>query len=403
MRSSEVLLLSAAVVLGCGSDAVPVVEIAADAAPTEFDVAPFEDAPPPVDATCATAEIRAARPPIDVIVTVDQSASMNDDIARVKANINRLSEHLAATGLDHRVVMIARVGKNGTDVCVPPPLGGDGCASNEPIFRAVDQPVGSFDALVRILLTLESDDPKLRWKDVLRPESIKAFVPITDDDATSGPKPDPIAETFDRVLLQRGAGLFGKATARRYVFFPICGADPNDPSKTCGPSIVKPGSIYVELARKTGGRTFPICANDYGPLFTEIARSIERRVACEIVVPDPPVGSIFDPAKVTLDYRPSAGGEVPIVRDERDCETGANGWQYGEGRATIRLCGTACRDFERDRGGKIDVTFGCVVPGAPTCGGLGSACASEDECCPGLECPPPRAGEARSCRLRPPR
>lgn len=132
---------------------------------------------------CAKVETVAQRAPVDVIVSVDQSGSMSDDIENIKHNINRLSEVLESTGLDYRVVMIGAVGTGAYKVCVPPPLGGPGCQSNGTKFRAVDAHIESTDTLDIILNTLEVTTGPTAWKDFLRPGALKAFVPITDDNA----------------------------------------------------------------------------------------------------------------------------------------------------------------------------------------------------------------------------
>src|SRR5687768_10794977 len=49
------------------------------------------------DATCATAEMAASRPPVDVIVVVDTSGSMSEEMTRVQNNINKMSDYLKAS------------------------------------------------------------------------------------------------------------------------------------------------------------------------------------------------------------------------------------------------------------------------------------------------------------------
>src|SRR4051812_24870507 len=48
---------------------------------------------------CAKAEVEAQKAPVDIILSVDQSGSMNDDLANVRANINQLANFLDKTGL----------------------------------------------------------------------------------------------------------------------------------------------------------------------------------------------------------------------------------------------------------------------------------------------------------------
>lgn len=366
----------------------------------------------PADATCATSEVVAGKPPVDVILAIDQSGSMSDDIARVKANINKLSDFLKSTGLDYRVVMIAKVGTGTYDMCTPPPLGGATtlCTdttkplrnSNPPIYRTSNQTILSTDSLSRILSTYDNATVGIGWKDAVRPDAFKAIIPITDDNSALA------AATFDTQLLAKDPTMFGSAASRKYAAFPIMGASAY-PSETKGcTSMVNNGPQYISLVKLTGGKWFPLCATDFGPLFTDIAKTIASKVACEVTVPPPPAGETFDPAKVNVLYSPSTGGSVPITRDDsKPCASGANGWQYSADGKKILLCGTACSGLKADPGGKVSVQFGCAgkppppPPDGGTCTGLGAACGDADTCCAPLVCLPGPDG-FNICRVKGP-
>lgn len=365
------------------------------------------------DTTCATTEIVAAKPPVDVILVIDQSGSMSDDIARVKANINKLSDYLKATGLDYRVVMIAKVGTGTYDMCTPPPLGGPAtnCTdttkplrnSNPPIYRTSNQVIASTNALSLLISTYDSTTVGIGWKDALRPEAFKAIIPITDDNSA-------LAETtFDTQLLAKTpTGMFGTATERKYAAFPIMGSSTYPSETKCGSTMVNNGPTYVKLVKLTGGKWFPLCATDFGPLFTDIAKSIAAKVACEVAVPPPPAGEVFDPAKIGVIYSPSTGGTVPIARDDsKPCAGGANGWQLSPDGKKLILCGTACSGLKADPGGKVSIQFGCAgkppppPPDGGTCTPFGAACGDAEPCCAPLVCLPGPDGSP-ICRAKPP-
>jgi len=312
------------------------------------------------EAGCASGQTEAKRVPVDLIFAIDQSESMDGEIAQVKKNINKLTELLAATKLDYRVVMIARPGPDAFGVCVPPPLGGAGCGDNLPRYKRSAQQVMSNDALALYLKTYDSTDPLISWAKYIRVDSFKAFVPITDDNATQ-PPPAPYWQTFDRELLKRGSGTFGNATQRSYAFFPIIGATETDGTKKCSTEVVSEGPEYQELVKLTGGTWFPVCATDYGPIFTAMAQEIAGRVLCTLPLPAPPKGEVLDPGLVNVSYTPSAG---PPARDlaqdtSKPCNGGANGWQYSADKTKIVLCGDACKALRDDPGARVDVVFGC--------------------------------------------
>ncbi len=374
----------------------------------------------PGDTTCATSEVVAAKPPVDIIIAIDQSGSMQDgDILNVRNNVNKLSDYLKATGLDYRVVMIASVGTCSSTsttcatMCVPPPLGGPttDCNltskplrnSNPPIFRTSNQNVQSTDALSKLLSTYSSTTVGIGWSDAIRPEAFKAIIPITDDNSALA------ASSFDTQLLAKApAGMFGTSTARKYAAYPIMGASTYPSETKCGTSMVNNGAQYISLVKLVGGKWFPLCSKDFGPVFTDMAKSIASAVACEVAVPPPPAGEVFDPGKVNVLYTPSTGGSVPIARDEsKPCASGANGWQYSSDGKKILLCGTACSGLKADPGGKISVQFGCAGKGPPPppdagmCTAFGAKCGDADICCSPLVCLPGPDG-ANICRAKGP-
>ena len=110
-----------------------------------------------------------------------------------------------------------------------------------------------------------------------------------------------------------------------------------------------------------GGKWFPLCSTDFGPLFIDIAKSIATRVACELTIPPAPTGEKLDPNKVNVTYTPASGGmpETILKDDSKPCAGGANGWQYNADKTKILLCGDACKKAQSDLGGKVNVAFGC--------------------------------------------
>jgi hypothetical protein len=312
------------------------------------------------DAGCATATAAAIKKPVDIIVIIDQSGSMDEESVQVQNNINKLSTYLAATGLDYRVVMIAGKPGNGSlPMCVPTPLAGPSCASKPPRFRAVNQHIESWDSLKLILSTFDSTATDTKWSDFLRFDAVKVFIPITDDDATDSAIAAPVSTNFDVALLSRGKGTFGTKSKRKYVFYPICGVSTASTTTKCS-TAVNTGPTYVDLATITKGKPFSVCETNYEPVFKAIGKAIATSVACEITIPPPPTGETFDPDKVNVVYKDSGGGSTTIPQDTTaGCLEGANGWQYDDTKTKVLLCGDACTNAKADPGAIIDVEFGC--------------------------------------------
>ncbi len=395
MKARIALLLSALVLNACGAnkDAGPEDleeedtgagsgDAALDAVEPGFDVSADTNVGDGFaeGGACASTTAAAIKPPVDVIFAIDQSGSMSDDIANVKANINKLSDNLKATGLDYRVIMIAGYNTASVDnsgaarttsatfqVCVPAPLGGASCGAPNTRFRASNVHIESWDALKAIVNSYDFTAADTKWKDFLRPTATKVIVPITDDNSNFGGTSTFYglsADDFDTQLIAKSSAQFGTKSKRNYVVYPIVGA-PAFPAEApkCGTNAVNEGPEYVKLAKLTKGKWFPICLTDFGPVFTEMAKSIATRVACELGIPAPPTGEKIDYNKVNVSYTPSSGTGTETVSfdDKAACDAGANGWQYNADKTKILLCGDACKKVQGDLGAKVTVEFGCAT------------------------------------------
>lgn len=323
-----------------------------------------------VDASCAVNEATARRPPVDVIVAIDSSTSMQDDANQVQSNLNRLSDTLEHSGLDYHLILVALHYDgpgNATKVCVPPPLGGASCgASNPPRFRHVNQTIESNNMLKVLLFSYDlASSPGAPWADALRRDSLKVFVPVTDDDSTPGGNAwDGIsASDFEARLLAKASAEFGSAAHPRYVFYPIVGA-PDYPAESpkCGANAVNTGAQYIDLAKRTNGKWFSICTADFGPIFDDVAKRISDRLSCEVALPSAPGGDSLDRSRVNVALTPTGGVRNVIPQDpSRPCDGGADGWQYAPDGASVLLCGPTCERARSDVGAKITVELGCTT------------------------------------------
>lgn len=307
--------------------------------------------------SCATAQAAAIKAPLDIIVVVDQSGSMSEELTSVKQDINQLSSILATTAIDYRLVMIGTVGTGTYEVCVPPPLGGPGCASNGTIFRAVDEHIESNDALKLVIKTLTNPTATTEWASFLRPNALKVFIPVTDDDS-KGSQGLTAAE-FDAQLI--GTTLFGTDAKRNYTFYPIIGAAAFPSEAKCGTSPVNTGPTYIQLAKMTNGKWFPICGAAFASAFAEMGKTLAAGLSCELSIPAPKEGDTLDPDRVNVKLTSPDGKTVTDVLQDKSagCDAGANGWQYSADGTKVLLCGDACEAVRADPNTKIDIEFGC--------------------------------------------
>lgn len=283
--------------------------------------------------------------PADIIIAVDTSGSMNEEIVFVQDHMNDLSDIITASGIDAHVVMIAD-----DNVCVPAPLGSGQCNGNDenlPIYRHVVEGVGSNNALEMFIETYP------QWSAQLRPNAAKIFVVVTDDDS------DMNAGEFTMQIV---------ATDPTFQDFKLDGIFCFD---DC-PDAAQVGDVYKELVAQTMGVSGDLCLQDFGPVFMDIATNVVQTsgIACNFDIPPPPMGETFDLNKVNVQYTPGGGAASSLFNvpgGESSCDA-SGGWYYDDPTTPteIILCPATCDAVRTDTAGKIDVLFGCDTVGIPS-------------------------------------
>ena len=345
---------------------------------------------------CVAQSLRAQheKRPVDAIFVIDNSSSMTDEIAAVRASIDRdFAQLVDQSGVDLRVVLLSRFGAGGTDVCIEPPLAAAPCsaglsATNSPHFFQYNQEINSNDALCQLLETLDHADADGRapggFQDWLRPEAQKAFVIFSDDQAlcayrergvevafTGG---DPVADAllFHQTLLAKAPNQFGVPPDVRYQFFSIVGLSPSatpgqplfpsDPLQpnTCDTAPAA-GLSYQELSIITDALRYPICeGRSFDTVFRALARSVvdSSSADCDFELPEDPKNQIIDPRTIDLVVHGS-GNAAPLRLTQVLSSSACNdaGSFYIDGR--IQLCPSACALVKRDAAPEIELLYGC--------------------------------------------
>jgi hypothetical protein len=180
--------------------------------------------------------------PVDFIMAMDNSGSMNDTVERVEANLGFLAQKLNQSGVDFRFVMVSErgTGRNNPDVCVPEPLAGPNCADTER-FKHVDEEVSSTSAFADILQCYD-DCGGESYRGFLRPGSYKQVIVVSDDDAGM-----TWAQFRDQMRLK--AGLF--------TLNGVVGTIP-------GECTFRVGYEYLDGITETRGEALHICDLDWG-------------------------------------------------------------------------------------------------------------------------------------------
>ncbi|HET9953383.1 MAG TPA: hypothetical protein VFQ61_02705 [Polyangiaceae bacterium] len=367
--------------------------------------------------------------PVDIVFVIDNSSSMNDEIAAVQTRINTdFAAQIANSGLDYRVVMISRYGKVGVPVgesdnpiCIAPPLGKSGCEDpahtqleNGERFKHFSADIESHDALCALLGGFSESDEyadvaRRGWRPLaptgysqyLRPEAFKHIVVISDDDVScqfgslelddhsSAMGGEAVATAFDRALLKLSPAQFGTPEHRNYAFYSIVGlAENKDPvrayaasepitTSTCGSGSAGPGTGYQALSRLTSGLRYPSCrSQNFDAIFSALASGVvsQSRMACRFELPRRPDGLAFDPSELNVQFRASELAppeEILHVSSSKACATTAGssseGWYYDDALAptALQLCPATCARVEPQVAGQLDLLFGCHTHEAP--------------------------------------
>ena len=333
--------------------------------------------------------------PVDIIVVIDNSGSMSQEIEGVEANINQnFADIIRASGLDFRVIMLSAHGDfNSNDICVSEPLSGTDCnpIPNQPVntanFFHYDESIRSRDSFEKILETWDVADQHGfapdGWREWLRDGAFKVFIEITDD-APSGSLPngeDATAGNFDAALLALEPPHFGIPGDRNYVWHSIVGLDakpgggawePADPIVTdeC-PTGVRAAEEYQALSIATGGLRFPVCdIASYDAVFNEVAQGIieQSRIGCELDLPPTPAGEEVDVDRMALQWTPTPADPTVLVKKVDPAACGVLDF-YVEGNRII-LCPDLCAEVAASTEGELEVFAACVtgeecIPSAP--------------------------------------
>lgn len=324
------------------------------------------------DAACAavSSEATAKLQPADILIAVDTSGSMDQEIQEVQNHLNDFASIITNSGVDAHVILVADA-----TMCIPSPLGSGQCGGADeklPAYRHVVQGVASTDALQVIL------DTYPQWKDSLRPDALKIIAVVSDDNSTLGAvdfKNQLFAKDatfqgfkFDAIvsLIDPSAIEFTCVSCALQGMFSCanCAEKCCDKGLGCTPLPADKGQVYIDLVQQTGGIIGDLCIQDFGPVFQDMATGVVQsaQLSCDYAIPTPPQGETLDPGKVNVNYTPSGQMAMPILHVATPADCGVQGgWYYDDPNAPtkILMCPTTCDTLKGDSTGKVDVLFGC--------------------------------------------
>jgi hypothetical protein len=334
------------------------------------------------DSGCAavTSQATLGTRPVDILMVIDNSGSMTEEITGVQANINSsFAAILNDGGLDYRVILLSKNGSATANqsICITPPLSGNATCTpppavptNGPRFFQYDYEITSTNELQAIISRYAVPDANhftdAGYREWLRPDAFKEVVIITDDNSAITPA------AFEGELFALNPPAFGTdAGNRNYKLNAIIGVPykpnptdpylPTDPIATgkC-PTAVNSGPNYQPLSIATGGLRFPLCdPTKYDVVFQTFAQGViaGAKVACQFTIPPTPPGfTMFN--KIIVNYTPMGTGTVQSFSRAASSAACASDKFYVDGDQII-LCPAVCSVVQSDMQAKIDVIFTC--------------------------------------------
>jgi hypothetical protein len=358
----------------------------------------------PVDEENACAVERAetveSKDPVDIIVIVDNSASMGDELAATERNINEsFAAILEDSGLDYRVIALTlhrRANRSSggnqaaTMLCVARPLSDleDCTSAPEPEFSerffqysTRIQSADSFDVLLDTYAPpFDFDDREdqfgnapLGWSEWLRPGVKKVILELSDGNEDMAP------DDFLRAMSELDPESFGADPGQPGFIFhsivdvaekvdltapylPSEAVEPATCSSSTTNSLATSGEAYQEVSRLTGGLRFPICQSAaYDVVFREIAGRViaQSNIACDFPVPEAPEGRTLnlDAVSVAIEHE-GTGAQTSTLGQARVAADCAEDAFYIENER-ITLCPDVCSAVRGEEGARVDVLFGC--------------------------------------------
>jgi hypothetical protein len=321
-------------------------------------------------ATRATADDVTIVVPADIIIAIDSSGSMDEEIIFVQTQMNAFSQQISAAGIDARVILIG----DPQAICIGAPLGSGTCPNDTklPGYVHIPTEVGSNDGLNIIIQTFP------QWRQHLRPDASKSIFIVTDDDATDGPNNS--AAAFRANFTALDPVMLAKWTFNGVYCFTEC------------PDAAEIGRVYIDLVAATAGVGGDLCLQDFKPVFDALAKKIittsGTKITCDWPLPPPPAGKTFAGDLVEVRRSSDAGtNTIPKVNSAMDCAQG--GWHFDNNfnPTKILACPSTCTQMQSQPGGQIDVAYGCESVGS--CVATGSSTVSAAACDWPMPMPPP--------------
>jgi len=367
----------------------------------------------PNDEGCAAQEAEASDKvrPVDIIVIVDNSSSMDGEITQIQARINEdFGDILNDAGVDWRVILLSRHGATGNSVnscddngiCIQGDLAGTtSCDPHAPPanterFKHYSICIDSTDGLAKAAASFDMTPPNWAgafqqsayfdaadkrkalntaptgWHVWLRPEALRTFLMVTDDES------DDASGQFVNWLYSKDPSFFGTEANPNWIFHSIIAVKakpnatdawlPTEPvlRQDCGEGSEAIGYQYQNLSILGKGLRFPICQNNnFNSVFRAIAQTVVDNSTVPCTLSPMPISGAGTPdySRTAVVYEAGSGARTSLeqVNSALGCNMDAF---YVSLSQDVVLCPSVCSVVEADSQASVRLRVGC----APVCG-----------------------------------
>ncbi|MFO0737852.1 MAG: vWA domain-containing protein [Labilithrix sp.] len=134
---------------------------------------------------------------------------------------------------------------------------------------------------------------------------------------------------------------------------------------------VGPDTTKLDTIATGGGtsKAIMIATDDPAQVSADLRAAVgqikAQQLGCSYPLPAPPSGQTLDVNAVNVDYTP-AQGKLQTLAYSADCSN-PNGWHYDSATTPkeVVMCNASCDTLKADKGGKIDIVFGCAIEAPP--------------------------------------
>lgn len=230
---------------------------------------------------------------LDLVWVIDNSGSMTQEIAHVRANLDRFTNSISSQA-NLKMSLISAAGNDGLRLTL---------RTDDPNrFFQINQVVSSTNALRMTaaafckdasgVCSIFSSSLNGKLTSFLRENSKKVFVVVSDDE--SDIENEQFTAAFRQTFPSQEMTLFG---------FIGLGASQS-------PCQARTGERYKRLASETGGETFNICDPDWTPTFSRLAANVLSLVAPVVPLAHPT--NQIEITQVILDGQPLSSSQYQV-------------------------------------------------------------------------------------------